>query len=148
MELEKAVCALTDPFCIEARGAQWSDQVGNTATITYQSRMVFSLIADGSGWVSLYFDPQYCVNTVTPGAIYRILSSAAGIANVGNPNTVDPILAALVSGSVTSGMRIVSAGARWWDIAAMTGVGGSVISSRWQTTRPTPTSPAERSHNR
>lgn len=124
------VCGLTDPFCIHADGARWSDDVGQTATITYQSRSIITVSSDANGRAALYIDPAYALNAAAPGAVYRQLTLAGVVATAGNPVTIpDSTLANLLASDVTTGARLISAGATWWDVVPATGAGGRVIAS-------------------
>jgi hypothetical protein len=129
-QIAHKVCGLTDPFCIHADGARWSDQVGNVSTITYQSRILVNVQSNSSGDAAVYFDPAYAMNSVNPGAYHQALTVTAGAVTAANPTTVgDATLASLLASSVTTGARVVSAGATWWDTVAATGAGGSVIAT-------------------
>lgn len=136
-KLVHGVCALTDPFCIEAKGARWADQIGQTVTFTYQARQIISLTTGvGDSWAAVYIDPAYALNSVAPGAYYRTLdvdSSEFGGFTPANPTTgnVDDQLASFLASDVATGARVVSAGATWWDVAPRTGVGGTVVATEF-----------------
>jgi len=55
-----AVCSITDPFCVHARGAQRPD--GGPPTIPFQARTIVTIIADGTSGCARY--------TIVPHPIY------------------------------------------------------------------------------
>lgn len=120
--LAKKVCALTDPFCHASHGMRWTDD-GDSATITYQRREVVTVTTGATyAWAYLQFFPG------NGGDLDTYTSAAA----TGNAATI----AANASGTFTvtdsETVRVVSAGARWFDVAPATSAGGHVIASECQ----------------
>jgi len=124
-----SVCAVTDPFCEHAKGAKWTLDAA-AATITYQSRAYVSLTTNANGYTYLMFNPHMTVGgfTYRGGSTLNPWTPAA--ANAGDSK----IIAAIGAGNFRS-YRVVSAGVRWWDTAAATGVGGGVTAIEFENTR-------------
>jgi hypothetical protein len=116
--LTKKVCSLTDPFCRASHGIRWT-QDGNSVSITYQRRDLYTLLTGTTGNTMFQFTPGNG-NSLNTAGIY-------------SPNASTVAVAASNTGTFTltniATYRVVSAGCRWWDISAATDVGGYVIAS-------------------
>lgn len=124
------LCAMTDPFCTAANGARWTDAIGQTATITYQSRVLTIMTANSSGYAALSFVPDFAF-AGSNGYFYTQNVVTTASAAIVAPDQGDQVLQTLLGGAYTQGGRIVSAGATWWDIVPATGSGGAVIASEF-----------------
>lgn len=124
------LCAMTDPFCKAANGARWTDAIGQTATITYQSRVITIVESNSSGYGALSFVPDFCFRG-SNGYYYVNNTVTVASAAIVSPTQGDEVLQTLLGAAHTQGGRIVSAGASWWDIVPATGSGGAVIATEF-----------------
>jgi len=116
-KMVRAICAVTDPFCPEALGAKWPG-IGSAQTLSFQARYLTTVTTGAGGNAFVAFFPWTDKLTSATWTTTGVLPAM---------NTGDATIAA--STSNISKIRIVSAGARIWDIASGDTSGGYLIAS-------------------
>jgi hypothetical protein len=116
------LCSLVNPFCDAANGARWPIS-GGIGSVTFQVREVITLTSGAGGYAGLVYFPG-------AGGEYRDTDATVA--------TTMTIPASLPDGEAVykalhvagiADFRVINAGCRWWDIAASSAVGGTVIAT-------------------
>lgn len=122
--LVRAVCAVTDPFCLHAVGAKWNSATSDIPSYTYTTRTIKTVTTGDTGWAYLVVVPNVSAKNHKQGTVDTSTTvTMPTMAQLTGSSGLD----STAQGSFAQKARIVSCGVRYWDIAPATSAGGQVI---------------------